>query len=66
MRKTRLFGYLLAVFGIGVLFGMLYSPRKGDENRKILLDRMEDCYKKSCDFITTKAKELKESIDENV
>jgi len=65
MRKTQFFWYLLTVFGVGVLFGLLYAPRKGIESRKVLIDKMQDCYKQSCDFITTKAKELKEDLEKN-
>lgn len=63
MKKTQLFWYLLAVFGIGILFGLLYAPRKGNESRKILIDKMQDCYKQSCDFVTSKARELKEDLE---
>jgi len=64
MNRSQLFGYVLTIFGLGVLIGMLYAPRKGSESREILVDKMQDYYKQSCSFVKEKAKELKDNIDE--
>jgi len=52
MRGSDILGSLILAFGLGVICGILFSPRSGEETRKILVERMEDNCEKMCDFVT--------------
>jgi len=59
MKNSDIFGYTLLIFGLGILTGILIAPRKGEETRKILREQMEECYGKTCEFITEKAAQVR-------
>jgi gas vesicle protein len=59
MKGSNTFGHILLIFGLGVLAGILIAPRKGEETRKILRERMEECCSKTCGFISEKTAEVK-------
>jgi len=63
MKSSDSFGFILLVFGLGVLAGILLAPRKGEETRKILKERMEECCSKTCGFITEKTAEVKKQAE---
>lgn len=54
MKKSEVFGYLILAFGLGAVIGILFAPRKGEETRKILTEKMEDNCKQVCDLVTDK------------
>ena len=64
MNNSNIFSYLCLAFGLGVLCGILFAPRPGEETRKILIDQMEDSYEKACDFITDGAARAKKQVQE--
>jgi len=64
MNNSNIFGHLCMVFGLGVLCGILFAPRTGDETRKILIDQMEDSCEKTCDFVIDKAASIKKNFQE--
>ncbi len=59
MRGSNTFSHILLIFGLGILVGILIAPRKGEETRKILKERMEECCNKTCEFIGEKTAEVK-------
>jgi gas vesicle protein len=59
MRCSNAFGRTLLIFALGVFAGLLIAPRKGEETRKILRERMEECCNKTCGFIGEKTAEIK-------
>jgi len=59
MRCSDAFGHTLLVFALGVFVGLLIAPRRGEETRKILRERMEECCSKTCKFIGEKTAEVK-------
>ena len=59
MRCSNAFRRTLLVFALGVFAGLLIAPRKGEETRKILRERMEKCCNKTCRFIGEKTAEVK-------
>ncbi len=54
MRCSNACCRILLVFALGVFAGLLIAPRKGEETRKILRERMEECCNKTCKFIGEK------------
>ena len=54
MRCSNALGCTLLIFALGVFAGLLIAPRKGEETRKILRERMEECCNKTCKFIGEK------------
>ena len=54
MKKSEVFSYLILTFGLGAVIGILCAPRKGEETRKILTEKMEDNCKQVCDLVTDK------------
>jgi len=63
MKSSNAFGCTLLIFGLGVLVGILIAPRKGEETRKILKERMEECCSKTCGFITEKTAEVRKQAE---
>ncbi|OFW61909.1 MAG: hypothetical protein A2Z35_00640 [Actinobacteria bacterium RBG_19FT_COMBO_36_27] len=63
MRCSNAFGRTLLVFALGVFAGLLIAPRKGEETRKILRERMEECCNKTCKFIGEKTTEVKKQAE---
>lgn len=61
MRCSNVFGRTLLIFALGVFAGLLIAPRKGEETRKILRERMEECCNKTCEFIGEKTVEVKKT-----
>ncbi|HEY4695995.1 MAG TPA: YtxH domain-containing protein [Candidatus Hydromicrobium sp.] len=59
MKSCNTFSCTLLIFGLGILAGILIAPRKGEETRKILKERMEECCSKTCGFINEKTAEVK-------
>lgn len=59
MRGSNTFSHILLIFGLGVLAGILIAPRKGEETRKMLRERMGECCSKTCEFIGEKTAEVK-------
>lgn len=59
MKSSDIFSYILLVFGLGVITGLLIAPRKGEETRKLLKEHMEECCGRAGGFITEKAAEIK-------
>jgi len=54
MRYSNVFRHTLLIFALGVFAGLLIAPRRGEETRKILRERVEECCKKTCEFISEK------------
>ena len=63
MKSYRAFHRTLLVFALGVFAGLLIAPRKGEETRKILRERMEECCNKTCEFISEKTVEVKKQAE---
>ncbi len=59
MKNSDIFGYTLLIFGLGVIAGLLIAPRKGEDTRKIVMEHMEGCCGKTCEFIKEKAAKIK-------
>ena len=59
MRCSNALGCTLLIFALGVFAGLLIAPRKGEETRKILRERMEECCNKTCGFISEETAEIK-------
>jgi len=59
MKSSYAFRRTLLVFALGVFAGLLIAPRKGEETRKILRERMEECFSRTCEFISEKTTEVK-------
>ena len=64
MNNFNIFSYLCLAFGLGVLCGILFAPRPGEETRKILADQMEEATDKACDFITDRTARAKKQVRE--
>lgn len=62
MKSCSIFRSALLVFTLGVFAGLLIAPRKGEETRKILRERMEECCNKTCGFISEKTAEIKKQV----
>ncbi|MDD5623002.1 MAG: YtxH domain-containing protein [Actinomycetota bacterium] len=59
MKNCSVFRSTLLVFALGVFAGLLIAPRKGEETRKILRERMEEYCIRTCGFISEKTAEVK-------
>jgi gas vesicle protein len=59
MRCSNAFGRTLLIFALGVFAGLLIAPRKGEDTRKILRERMEECCNKTCKFIGERTAEVR-------
>jgi gas vesicle protein len=64
MKKSEIFGYLLATLGIGFLAGILFAPTSGKETRENLSKKMEECMGNTCDMMKSKISCIREHIDE--
>jgi gas vesicle protein len=53
-------GYFLAGLGAGVIFGLLFAPRSGEEIREYLRERAEE----GRDYLKRQAESLRESGEE--
>jgi len=59
MKKSGVLGNLLLVFGLGVLLGVLFAPRRGEETRKMIAEKMEDTCGLTCANMVDRAAVLK-------
>ncbi len=64
MKKSEIFGYLLATLGIGFLAGILFAPASGKETRENLSKKVEECMGNTCEMMESKISCIKEHIDE--
>jgi gas vesicle protein len=64
MKKSEVFGYLILAFGLGAVIGILFAPRKGEETRKILTEKMEDNCKQACDLVTDKVAKFRNQFSD--
>ncbi|MEW6354593.1 MAG: YtxH domain-containing protein [Pseudomonadota bacterium] len=56
------FGYFMAGAGMGVIAGLLFAPRSGEEMRKLIRERAEE----GGEYLKTKAHELGDRAGEIV
>lgn len=63
MKSRSILRSTLLVFALGVFAGLLIAPRKGEETRKILSERIEEYCNKACEFIGEKTAEVKKQAE---
>ena len=63
-RLSNTAGYLLAAFSLGLLCGILIAPRKGEESREILKDKLEEGYRQTGKFIVKRLVEIRAGLND--
>ena len=56
------FGYFLAGLGVGVLIGVLYAPRPGEETRELLTHKADE----GREFVKRRSRELRDQADDYI
>lgn len=64
MNKSGILGSLFLAFGLGVLCGIIFAPRPGEETRKILFDRIEDGCEQIGDFVAYTGARIRSQVNE--
>jgi len=66
MKKSDIFGFMLLTLGLGIVTGILITPKSGKETRKDLSEKFEKGFEGACDFLTYESGRIKSKVNDTI